>query len=140
MNIWESIRLWLLRQLKVDPAQPRQLRVQETLTFEDNAALNRLWYTGDADALSQVYAQLGGNGFWAKSAKNTQVQRIHTGIPCLETLCCRTRSNADTLLVRITSRIGLVRSRFPSAEMKPLGLYRTGTQDTPAMAHDMQEF
>ena len=81
MNIWVSIRLWLLRQLKVDPAQPRQLRVQETLTFEDNAALNRLWYTGDADALSQVYAQLGGNGFWAKSAKNTQVQRIHTGIP-----------------------------------------------------------
>ena len=81
MNIWESIRLWLLRQLKVEPAQPRQLWVRESLTFEDNAALNRLWYTGDADALSQVYAQLGGNGFWAKSAKNTQVQRIHTGIP-----------------------------------------------------------
>lgn len=80
MKIWEVIRQWLLRQLKIEPAQPRQLTLQETLTFEDNAALNKLWYQGDADALSQVYRQIGGSSFWAKS-HGSSVQRIHTGLP-----------------------------------------------------------
>lgn len=77
----ESIRLWLLRRLHIEPAQPRQLRIQESMTYEDNAALNRIWYTGDPEELSQVCAQLGGTSFWSMSARSRKVQRIHTGLP-----------------------------------------------------------
>lgn len=80
MNLIESIRSWILRRLHIEPAQPRQFTIQEELTFEDNAALNRIWYKGDASELSQVYRQLGGTGFWAMSS-HAPVQRIHTGIP-----------------------------------------------------------
>lgn len=80
MNILETLREWVLRRLRIEPAQPRQFYIQEELTFEDNAALNRIWYKGDASELSQVYQQIGGTGFWA-AAKNSKVQRIHTGIP-----------------------------------------------------------
>lgn len=55
--------------------------MQESLTFEDNAALDLLWYVGDADELSDAYAQLGGTSFWTKSARSRDVQRIHTGLP-----------------------------------------------------------
>ena len=58
MNLSEKLRNWLLQILHIEPAQPRQLTVQESLTFEDNAALNLLWYTGDAEELSEVYSQI----------------------------------------------------------------------------------
>ena len=80
MNILETLRAWLQRRLHIEPAQPRQFTIQESLTFEDNAALNRIWYKGDPAELSQVYSQLGGTGFWTMSA-HAKVQRIHTGIP-----------------------------------------------------------
>lgn len=81
MNFIESIRLWLLRRLHIEPAQPKQMRIQESLTYEDTAALNKLWYDGDPEALSQLYAQLGGTSFWSMAAKSGNVQRIHTGLP-----------------------------------------------------------
>lgn len=81
MNLFETIRLWLLRRLHIEPAQPKQFYIRESLTFEDNAAINRIWYSGDAQELSQLYEQLGGTSFWAMSAKSRKVQRIHTGLP-----------------------------------------------------------
>ena len=93
MNLIETIRNWILRRLHIEPAQPRQFTIQEELTFEDNAALNRIWYKGDASELSQVYQQLGGTGFWSMSA-HAPVQRIHTGIP---------GEIADTLAQLVTS-------------------------------------
>lgn len=81
MHFFENIRLWLMRRLHIEPAQPRQLRIQESMTYEDTAALNRIWYSGDPEELSQLYAQLGGTSFWAMSANSRKVQRIHTGMP-----------------------------------------------------------
>lgn len=81
MNIPDRLREWFLRLFRMDPAQPRQITVQEHLTYEDNAALNALWYTGDSEELADAYSQIGGNSFWAKSAHSRTVQRIHTGLP-----------------------------------------------------------
>lgn len=77
----ESLKFWFYRLLKIEPPQPKQIFIRENLTFEDNAAVNHIWYQGDADELSQLYRQLGGTGFWAMSSKSEKIQRIHTGLP-----------------------------------------------------------
>jgi len=83
LNIFENIRLLLMRMFKLEPAQPKQFYVRENLTFEDNQALNRIWYHGDPEELAQIYSQIGDTGFWSMSAKSRKIQKIHTGLPSL---------------------------------------------------------
>jgi len=83
LNILNNLRLWLASLLRLEPAQPKQLYVRENLTFEDNCALNRIWYHGDPEEFSQIYSQLGGAGFWSMSAKSRKIPKIHTGLPAL---------------------------------------------------------
>ncbi len=80
MNILEKAVSTIRKWLKLDPPQPKMLMVQEQLTFTDNAAVNRIWYRGDPDELTQLYGQLGGWGFWSAS-KRAKVRKIHTGLP-----------------------------------------------------------
>lgn len=83
LNILNNLRFWLASLLRLESAQPKQLYVRENFTFEDNCALNRIWYHGDANELSQIYAQIGGTGFWSMSAKSRKIPKIHTGLPAL---------------------------------------------------------
>ena len=80
LNILESLKFWFFRMMKTEKAFPKQIYIRENLTFEDNAAKNKIWYSGEPDELSQLYAQLGGTGFWCMS-RHSKIQKIHTGIP-----------------------------------------------------------
>lgn len=41
--------------LKLFPAPHREITVEESLSFETNIAVNRLWYRGDGWELAQAY-------------------------------------------------------------------------------------
>lgn len=83
-NVKNGIRSWL----SVQPANPAQINITETLDYEGNAIKNRIWYRGDSNELEQLYGQLtidtARNTFWAsKSSPGMEINKIHTGLPSL---------------------------------------------------------
>lgn len=83
-NVKEGIRSWL----NVQPANPQNINITETLDYEGNAIKNRIWYRGDSGELEQLYGQLNINTarymFWAaKSSPGMEINKIHTGLPAL---------------------------------------------------------
>lgn len=80
---------WVLKWLGFQPAQEKQIRVQEFLTHKDQVLMNRIWYRGDPAELKQFYERLGpvyGNDsrFWAVVPPVGQtIRKIHTGLPSL---------------------------------------------------------
>lgn len=83
-NMKEGIRSWL----NVQPANPSQINIMETLDYEGNAIKNRIWYRGDGNELEQLYQQLAiataRQMFWAsKSSPGLEINKIHTGLPAL---------------------------------------------------------
>lgn len=74
--------------LEIEDAMPGVIRITAAMTFEDNAAKNRIWYRGDAYELSQLYTQIpspnASVSFWgARSTPGMEIKRVHTGLPGL---------------------------------------------------------
>lgn len=83
-NIKSGVRSWL----NVQPANPAQVNIRETLDFYGNAIKNRIWYLGDSCELEQLYEQLAistvRRTFWgAKCSPGMELNKLHTGIPSL---------------------------------------------------------
>lgn len=70
--------------LKLYPAARREIAIEESLSFETNIAVNRLWYRGDSWELAQAYRQIGGasHSFWGSvPTYGMEIRKIHTGLP-----------------------------------------------------------
>jgi len=83
-NIKKSIRSWL----QLNPAPPMSITIQEIADYDLSAIRNRIWYRGDANELSQLYAQnqeyADRTKFWASSSSaGMEMRKIHTGLPAL---------------------------------------------------------
>lgn len=84
----ESIKSGVRSWLNVQPANPTQLNIRETLDFTGNAIKNRIWYLGDSSELEQLYDQMAistvRRTFWgAKCSPGMEINKLHTGIPAL---------------------------------------------------------
>ena len=87
-NIMESVKSGVRSWLNVQPANPTQLNIRETLDFTGNAIKNRIWYLGDSSELEQLYDQMAistvRQTFWgAKCSPGMEINKLHTGIPAL---------------------------------------------------------
>ena len=70
--------------LKLYPAARREIAIEESLSFETNIAVNRLWYRGDSWELAQAYRQIVGasHSFWGSvPTYGMEIRKIHTGLP-----------------------------------------------------------
>ena len=84
----ESVKSGVRSWLNVQPANPAQVNITETLDFYGNAIKNRIWYLGDSSELEQLYEQLAistvRRTFWgAKCSPGMELNKLHTGIPAL---------------------------------------------------------
>ena len=84
----ESVKSGVRSWLNVQPANPTQVNITETLDFYGNAIKNRIWYLGDSCELEQLYEQLAistvRRTFWgAKCSPGMELNKLHTGIPAL---------------------------------------------------------
>ena len=87
-NVMENIKSGVRSWLNVQPANPAQVNIRETLDFYGNAIKNRIWYLGDSSELEQLYEQLAIStvrcNFWgAKCSPGMELNKLHTGIPSL---------------------------------------------------------
>lgn len=87
-NIMENVKSGVRSWLNIQPANPAQINITETLDFYGNAIKNRIWYLGDSSELEQLYDQLAistvRRTFWgAKCSKGMELNKLHTGIPSL---------------------------------------------------------
>lgn len=86
MGLVSMIRNGMRNFLQIKDAQPNQIVINESMTFEDNAAKNQIWYRGESFELAQLYSQLQNtkNSFWgANSSQGQEIRKIHTGVPGL---------------------------------------------------------
>lgn len=80
----DTIRNGMRNFLRIAPAQQNMIMIHETLNYENNAAVNRIWYRGDGDELSQLYKSIPGDHtrFWAAvPSYGMDIRKIHTGLP-----------------------------------------------------------
>lgn len=77
MNLVETIKKKIMALLKIQPAVPQAIYIQERLSLENNILKNRIWYRGDASEISQFFSQVesSSNNFWAKA--NSKIRKIH---------------------------------------------------------------
>ena len=83
-TIKKSIRSWL----EIQPADPYNIKIIDSIDFETNAIRNKIWYRGDSNELEQLYGQLIEQAdkykFWAsKSTPGQEIRKVHTGLPGL---------------------------------------------------------
>ena len=88
VGLMNMIKNSLRNFLEIEDAMPGVIRITAAMTFEDNAAKNRIWYRGDAYELSQLYTQIAtpnaSVSFWgARSTPGMEIKRVHTGLPGL---------------------------------------------------------
>lgn len=72
--------------LEIQPAQPRGVTIQETMSHDTQVMAYRVWYRGDAAELDQLYKQLASDAvsrerFWAASPNSEHLRKIHSGLP-----------------------------------------------------------
>lgn len=84
----ESVKNGMRSWLNVQPANPAQVNIRETLDFYGNAIKNKIWYLGDSSELEQLYDQLAistaRRTFWgAKCSPGMELNKLHTGVPAL---------------------------------------------------------
>ena len=85
-NMTDALRDGIRNFLKLEPAQKNSITIQENLDYFGNAGVNRIWYRGDGDELSQLYKNLSGDTnqarFWAAvPSTGMHIRKIHTGLP-----------------------------------------------------------
>lgn len=88
MGILNMIRNGLRNFLNIEEANKTVININESLSFENNAIKNKVWYRGDSYELDQLYKQIGNSvtkfSFWgASSSPGMEIRKIHTGIPSL---------------------------------------------------------
>ena len=84
MGLVNMIRNGMRSFLRLEKAQPNSIIIREEMTFEDNAAKNRIWYRGMSYELSQLYSQLptSKTSFWGShSTPGQEIRKIHVGLP-----------------------------------------------------------
>lgn len=84
----ESIKRGVRSWLRIQPASPYSIQINEMADFETNAIRNRIWYRGDSNELEQLYGSLAEYAdkykFWAcKCTPGMEMRKIHTGLPSL---------------------------------------------------------
>ena len=88
MTIKERIQTVVRKLLKIQPAAPQSITIQEILDRRTRALLHQIWYRGDPEELDQTYKQIS-NGtaystmFWAASPETQMIRKIHSGVPAL---------------------------------------------------------
>ena len=86
MTLLDRVRNAMRGFLRIEPAKETGITILESLTFESNAAKNRIWYRGNASELAQLYKQMDGvqDSFWAAvPTRGMEIRKIHVGIPAL---------------------------------------------------------
>lgn len=84
----DKVREGLRGFLRITPASQNEITIMEKMNYAGSAAINRVWYRGDADELSQAYKCIDGEStrsmFWtAVPSAGMHIRKIHTGIPGL---------------------------------------------------------
>lgn len=72
--------------LQIEPPSSTQITIRQRLDYNTNAAKNRIWYRGDSQEISELYAQLDVplTMFWkASCTRGLEIRKIHTGLPAL---------------------------------------------------------
>lgn len=79
------------RALTINPASVRTYNLQESLTYENELVVNRIWYSADASMIEQIMKKMVGstNGadvasgrFWSASPMSgLAIRKIHSGLP-----------------------------------------------------------
>ena len=88
MRIMEAIKKSIRSWLEIQPADPYNIKIIDSIDFETNAIRNKIWYRGDSNELEQLYGQLLEQAdkykFWAsKSTPGQEIRKVHTGLPGL---------------------------------------------------------
>lgn len=86
MGLGDFLRDKIRNFLHIEPAQNRQIVIQQKLDYYGGAARNKLWYRGDSEELAAFFGQLDVSPtvFWkASSTRGMEIRKIHTGIPKL---------------------------------------------------------
>lgn len=82
----DKIRNGICSFLRIQPATPNSIYINERLDRESNAIKNRIWYSGDSDELAEMYKQLDGDRtkFWAAvPTVGMEIRKLHTGLPAM---------------------------------------------------------
>jgi hypothetical protein len=90
--------------LQIQPAHENSITIIEPYTHAGNVIKNKIWYRGDASELHQLYQQLDDGyinrgRFWAAAPSNSQIRKIHSGLPALivDTLAYIVKSDMDQI-------------------------------------------
>lgn len=79
----------ILKWLGFQPAQEKNIKIKESLTYSDYVLMNQIWYRGDPWELSQFYKALGNthvneSRFWTVvPPEGLTIRKIHSGLPSL---------------------------------------------------------
>lgn len=82
----DKIRSGICSFLRIQPASPNTIYINERLDREANAIKNSVWYRGDSDELAEMYKQLDSDKtkFWAAvPTVGMEIRKIHTGLPSI---------------------------------------------------------
>ena len=82
----DKIRSGICSFLRIQPASPNTIYINERLDREANAIKNSVWYRGDSDELAEMYKQLDSDHtkFWAAvPTVGMEIRKIHTGLPSI---------------------------------------------------------
>lgn len=88
MRIMDKIKSGIRSFLNIQEANDHTVLIRELLSFNGNAAKNKIWYRGDSYELDQFYHSIdrGSDGvkFWAANQTNgREMRKIHTGLPAI---------------------------------------------------------
>ena len=76
--------------LTIDKATIRDINLHESMAYENDVLLNRIWYAGDANLIEQYFKKLAGinnnavskDRFWAAiPMQGMGIRKIHSGLP-----------------------------------------------------------
>lgn len=88
MRIMDKIKTGIRKFLNIQEANDHTILIRELLSFEGNAAKNKIWYRGDSYELDQFYHSIDrgsdGTKFWgANQTTGREMRKIHTGLPSI---------------------------------------------------------
>ena len=86
IKLMDKIRNGIYSFLRIQPAQPHTIYINERLDRVSNAIKNRIWYRGDSDELAEMYRQLDSDRskFWAAvPTTGMEIRKLHTGLPAI---------------------------------------------------------
>ena len=82
----DRIRSGICSFLRIQPASPNTIYINERLDRVSNAIKNRIWYRGSSEELAEMYRQLDcdRSRFWsAVPTVGMEMRKLHTGLPAI---------------------------------------------------------